>query len=108
MDVERTMEFILQMQAKHAEALRQHDEALRQHDEALHQHQVWKQDQDARMEALTDLVGRLAQAQLNHLAETRAAQAAADARAQALDERLSALIAIVDDLIRHRNGGGRH
>ncbi|MGH9519263.1 MAG: hypothetical protein ACRD2D_06415 [Terriglobales bacterium] len=88
MDVERTMQFILETQAQHAVALQQHREALR--------------DLDQRVATVTDLIGRLAQAQLQLVGEVRTLREVQAAS----DERMNALIRVVDDLVR-RNGHGR-
>lgn len=82
MDVERTIQFILETQAQHAVTLQAIDE---------------------RVSTVTDLIGRLAQAQLQLVGEVRTlreAQAAAD-------ERMNALIRVVDDLVRRNGHGGR-
>lgn len=106
MDVERTMQFILDAQARHATALQEHDAILKQHAETLRRN-------EAQIATVTDLIGRLAQAELRLVEDMRSlrqAQAeaaermkAADERGRALDERLNILIDIVDKLVR-RNG----
>lgn|SRR5690348_13696737 len=99
MDVERTMQFILDAQARHATALQEHDAILKQHAETLRRN-------EAQIATVTDLIGRLAQAELRLVEDMRTlrqAQADAAERGRALDERLNILIDIVDKLIR-RNG----
>ncbi|MDE3181717.1 MAG: hypothetical protein KGM47_18885 [Acidobacteriota bacterium] len=93
MDVEKTMQFILEMQAKHEVAAQRHDEQIAKHDQQLAL-------LEKSVAAVTDLVGRLAQAELrlvDRINELRDAQAGTDYK-------LNALIDTVDKLAR-RNGG---
>ncbi len=92
MDIEKTMQFILDTQA-HLEAV------AAQHDERLTR-------LEASVASVTDLVGRLAQAELrlvermNDLAKRVDDLAVSQAHS---DQRLDALVNVVDKLVR-RNG----
>lgn len=106
MDLERAMQFILDAQAQqaatlqhHAETMQEHAEIMRANAKKLDAHTDALRDLDGRLATVTDLVGRLAQAELRLVADMRAA----DERSKAADERLNALIEIVDQVIR-RNG----
>ncbi len=99
MDVERTIEFILDVEAKHAAAIQRHDEMLRQlievnlsltgHLEELATH---AEGLDARVDRLDARVDKLA-ARMEELAESQAHT----------DQRLNVLIDIVDKIIRRRD-----
>ncbi|MGH9520379.1 MAG: hypothetical protein ACRD2D_12050 [Terriglobales bacterium] len=106
MDLERATEFLLAAQAQHSAMLQQqaltlkaHEESMRAHAAGMRAHEEALRDLDGRLVTITDLVGRLAQAELHLVADMRAA----DERSKASDERLNALIEIVDQVIR-RNG----
>lgn len=97
MDVEKTIQFILDTQARLEAVAGQHDERI------------------ARLEAsvatVTDLVARLAQAEIRLVERMDQLTARVDqlAGSQALtltDQRLNTLIQVVDELVRH-NGSSR-
>ncbi|HEX5483135.1 MAG TPA: hypothetical protein VFZ08_10985 [Terriglobia bacterium] len=92
MDIERTMQFILDMQAKHSAAVQRHDEEIARNSEQI-------AELGRKIDTVTDLVGRLAQAEIR-LVERMDELAGAQAHS---DQRLDALIDVVDKLIR-RNG----
>lgn len=92
MDIERTMLFILEMQAKHAAAIQKHDEEI-----ARNFGQI--AELSRKVDTVTDLVGRVAQAEIR-LVERM--DKLADSQSHT-DQRLDALIDVVDKLIR-RNG----
>lgn len=117
MDIEKTMQFMLEMQAKHETWLQKHEEAMMRHEEAMQRHEEAITRIDAALEAgaaraaqlessvatLTDLVGRVAQAE-TRLAERMDSGFRELKDAQAASEyKLNALIETVDRLIR-RNG----
>ena len=118
MDVEKTMQFMLDMQAKHEAAVQKHDEQIARLDEhlarleaALAKHDEQIAQNAAQIQAVTDLVGRLAQAEIrlveriNQLAEKTDREIGELREAQARsDYKLNALIETVDKLVR-RNGG---
>jgi len=103
MDVEKTMEFILAVQARIEAAAEKQSEQIAAHEERL-----------ARLESsiatVTDLVGRLAQAEIRLVDRIDAAATATATGFRDLRElhadtesKLNALIATVDKLVR-RNG----
>jgi len=112
MDIENTMRFILDMQAKHEAAIQRHDEAMARHDAAIGQHDAAILRIDGAMEAntagirqLVDVCLSLAHsveqtnASVNELRETlREAQAATDYK-------LSALIDTVEKLVGNGHKG---
>jgi hypothetical protein len=107
MDVEKTIEFLLQQQAA-AEARWAESDARTDR---------WKADMETKMTALATNIVKLNNSQvaiqetqfkqlemINALIDADARYAAAhEARSKEIDERLNALIAIVDDLVRRRN-----
>ena len=101
MDIEKTMEFILAMQAKHEASVQKHDEQIAKNSEQIAKHD----EQIARLESavasLTDLVGRLAQTEIR-LAERMTAgfQDLRELHANT-ESKLNALIDTVDKLVRH-------
>jgi hypothetical protein len=93
MDVERTMQFIIEHQASHAAAIVRLDEMFKE------QHEVNRQLQ-AQIQTLLEaaLVG------LRDAEQTRRGLEEAGRRDDALREDLNALIKIADGLVRDRNG----
>jgi uncharacterized coiled-coil protein SlyX len=95
MDIDKTMQFILDTQARLEATASQHDERLARLETSL-----------ARLETsvstLTDLVGHLAQAEIR-LVERMDRLAESQAHT---DQRLNILIDVVDKLV-HRNGSPR-
>ena len=107
MDVERTMQFILDMQAKQAASL---EEFQARQAASLKEHREWLGRHDAQIAEVTGLIARLAQAEIRLVdrindSERRIEEMrrAAEQRDAALDEKLGILIDIVDKIIR-RNG----
>ena len=109
MDVEKTMQFILEQQAKHEVWLQEMREAFRHNDGMIRK---LVEAQTRQLEILTSH-----QAQIDQLTkgteELRKSQLRTDEAIKSLveqgrhtDERLNALIKVVDDLIR-RNGSSR-
>jgi chromosome segregation ATPase len=93
MDIEKTMEFILAVQARLEASAQRHDEQIAKHDE-----QIAKLE--ASIASLTDLVGRLAQAEIR-LVERMTAGFQEVRELQANTEyKLNALIDTVDKLVR--------
>jgi predicted nucleic acid-binding Zn-ribbon protein len=104
MDIEKTMEFILSVQARLEASAQDHHEQLAKHDE-----QIAKLESS--IASLTDLVGRLAQAEIrlvermDRMAERMTAGFQELRELQANTEyKLNALIDTVDKLVR---GGGQ-
>jgi CO/xanthine dehydrogenase FAD-binding subunit len=103
MDIEQTMEFILRTQAKHEAAIQKHDEQIA--------------ELRSSVATLSDLVGRLAQAEIRLVERmTSGIQEVMERMASGFREvkeiqakteyKLNALIETVDKLIR-KNGSGR-
>ncbi|HET9179391.1 MAG TPA: hypothetical protein VFQ24_13625 [Terriglobia bacterium] len=110
--MEKAMQFMLDMQAKHEGWLQRHEEAMKRHEEAINRIDAALEagaaraaQLDSSVATVTDLVGRLAQTEIR-LAE-RMESGFRDLRdAQAASEyKLNALIETVDKLVR-RNGHG--
>jgi chromosome segregation ATPase len=120
MDIENTMRFILDMQAKHEAAIQRHNEAMARHDAAIGHHDAAIGQHDAAIlridgavEANTTRIGQLVDvclplahsveqtnASVNELREAmREAQAATDYK-------LSALIDTVEKLVGNGHKGG--
>ena len=89
MDVEKTMQFILETQARLEASAAGHAERLARLEAAMAQHEGRLAKLETYIATVTDLVGRLAQAEI-HMVE----------RMNDTDERLNALIDVVDKLIR--------
>lgn len=117
MDVERTMQFILDAQArqaatlqahaaflqdhgaileKHAANLQTHGAITLKHDATLQAHAEALGKNEAQIATVTDLIGRVAQADLRLVGEMRSMRRDAEERTKAVDERLNILIDIVD------------
>ena len=106
MDVEKTMQFILEMQAQHAIAIQKLDEQMARHEARFAQHDGRLTRLEASVATVTDLVGRLAQAEIRLVErmDRLAQEMERLGKSQAhTDRRLDALIDIVDKLIQ-RNG----
>jgi hypothetical protein len=103
MDIEKTMQFMLDMRAKHEAWLQRHEEAFTRIDAALEAGAARAAQLESSVATLTDLVGRVAQAEIrltermeSGFRDLREAQAASEYK-------LNALIETVDKLA-HRNG----
>jgi len=101
MDVEKTIQFILDIQAKLEASAQGHDERLAKLEAALQEH-------DARIASVTDLVGRLAQAETRLVERMEGIGQHMEAGFQELRElhadtesKLNTLIVTVDRLVRH-------
>lgn len=100
MDVEKTIQFILEMQAKHEAVSQRNAEQIARNSEQMGKHDERLALIERSLASVTDLVGRLAQAELrlvDRINDLRDAQAGTDYK-------LNALIETVDKLA-HRNGG---
>ncbi|HEV2349472.1 MAG TPA: hypothetical protein VG028_06450 [Terriglobia bacterium] len=95
-EMDRTIRFIVETQAQTTANIQKHDEAI-----AALERNAARHDQD--IKTVTDLIGRLAismtelTGRMNSLAETH----------KETNERLNALILVVDKIIRARNGGSK-
>lgn len=111
MDVERTMQFILDMQAKQAaslEAFQARQAAALAEFEAsqaasLKQHREWLQRHDAQIAEVTGLIARLAQAELRLVERIGDMRRVSEERNAALDKKLGFLLDIANKTTR-RNG----
>jgi chromosome segregation ATPase len=92
-EIERTIQFILQHEAQVFARIDRLSEASERHEKAIERH-------DREISQLSDLVGRLAQAEIR-LVERMDALAVAH---KETDERLNALILTVERYIAGRNG----
>ena len=99
MDVEKTMQFILDTQARLEAVAGQHEERLTRLETGLTRLETSVTRLETQVAGVTDLVGRLAQAELR-LVERMDQLAASQAHT---DQRLDVLISVVDKLV-HRNG----
>jgi hypothetical protein len=103
MDIEKTMQFMLDMQAKHETWLQKHEEAITRIETALEAGAARTAKLESSVATVTDLVGRVAQAEIR-LTERMESGFRDLIDAQAASEyRLNALIETVDKLVR-RNG----
>lgn len=85
MDPERTMQWMLEMQARHQEWLHQHEAWTRQHDVSLQRHEEWMRQQGEQVATLTDLIGRLAQSELRLVEEMRELRSGLNALVKTVD-----------------------
>lgn len=85
MDIERTMQWMLEMQARHQEWLHQHEAWLRQHDASMQRHEGWMRQQGERVATVTDLIGRSAQSELRLVEEMRELRSGLNALVETLD-----------------------
>jgi uncharacterized coiled-coil protein SlyX len=102
MDIEQTMQFILDAQARLQATASQHDERLAKLETSLAGLATSLAGLESSVGTLTDLVGRLAQAEIR-LVERMDRLAESQAHT---DQRLDILIDVVDKLV-HRNGSPR-
>ena len=103
MDIEKTMQFILEVQARLEASVQGHDERLARLEAAAQEHEERFAKLESSMATVTDLVGRVAEAEIR-LTE-RMATGYQELRALHADTeyKLNALIDTVDKLVR-RNG----
>ena len=100
MDIEKTMEFILSVQAKLEASVHEHDERLLRIEASIQKH-------DEHIATVTDLVGRLAQVEIRLAERTEGLADRMEVGFQELRElhadtqyKLNALIETVDKLVR--------
>ena len=105
MDVEKTIEFILDQQAKFFAGMEQMRQEFRQDMEEMRQEM---REQAAAQGKINMALGKAMLGLTEHIDRLTAAQAATDERLKTLtaaqaatDERLNALIAVVDGIVRH-------
>lgn len=104
MDLDRAMQFILDVQAQHAAMMQEHAATMQEHAAimkaqaaTLQAHTSALRELDIRLATVTDLVGRLAQTELKLAADMRTLRESQSAS----DERLNALISVVDRIVGH-------
>ncbi|HET7102368.1 MAG TPA: hypothetical protein VFJ52_14530 [Terriglobia bacterium] len=110
MDIEKTMQFMLEMQAKHEVWFQKHEDAMKQHEEAFNRIGASLEAGAARaaqlessVATLTDLVGRVAQAEIRLTERMDSGFRNLRESQTASEYKLNALIETVDKLTR-RNG----
>jgi hypothetical protein len=105
MDIERTMQFILEHQAAHAAAIAQHDEELKElRVESREQQKLLRQTQDLLHETVKTL-GVLGESAIGAIDRLARAQEEAHGRLNDLQDDVSVLLKIVDGLVRRRDEG---
>ena len=99
MDIERTMQFIVEQQAQFWTSVQKHDEQVAKNDQQIavltasvqkHDEQIAKNNEQ--IATLTDLVGRLAQAEIHLAEQTQARLASLETKATQLFERMDRFI----------------
>jgi chromosome segregation ATPase len=102
MDIERTMQFIVDQQAQFWASVQKHDEQIAElrASAAKHDEQIAKNNEQ--IATLTDLVGRLAQAEIR-LVERMQGQ---EARLASLETKTTQLFERMDRFIRGLEGNG--
>src|SRR5208282_2290892 len=92
MDIERTMQFIVEQQAQFWAAVQKHDEeiAAMRAAAAKHDEQIGKNSEQ--IATLTDLVGRLAQAEIRLAEQTQARLASLETKTTQFFERMDRFI----------------
>jgi chromosome segregation ATPase len=113
MDIERTMQFILDSQARLEASAQMHDERIAKNSEqiAKNSEQIAKTSQQ--VATLTDLVGRLAQAEIRLVEEMRGSEARTaelmqgkEARLGALETKMTQFLDRMDRFIQGMEGNG--
>lgn len=106
MDIEDTMRFILEMQAKHDAAMARHEAAIQKHDEEIAENRRQIQANTGMIRQLVDVSLSLARSIEESNASLQASIRELRGAQAATDYKLNALIETVDKLVR-RNGGSR-
>jgi chromosome segregation ATPase len=99
-EIERTIEFILRHEGEVFARIDRLSATSERHEQAMERHEQAMERHDREISQLTDLLGRLAQAEI-HLVERMDALAAAH---KETGERLNVLIDTVERYITGRNG----
>ena len=103
MDIEKTMEFILAVQAKMEASAQKRDEQIAKHDEQIAKHSEQIAKLESSIASVTNLVGRLAQAEIRLAESTRTGFEELRGLHANTESKLNVLIDTVDKLVR-RNG----
>jgi DNA anti-recombination protein RmuC len=105
MDIERTMQFILEHQAAHAAAIAQHDEMLKELKEAMREQRDESREQQKLLHQTQDLLHETVKT-LRVLGESAIGAIERLTRAQdELRDDLNVLLKTVDGLVRRRDEG---
>jgi hypothetical protein len=100
MDIEKTMEFILSVQARLEASAQKRDEQMAKHDEQISNHSEQIAKLESSIASVTDLVGRLAQTEIRSAERmTTGFQTLRELHANT-ESKLNALIDTVDKLVR--------
>ena len=102
MDIERTMQFIVEQQAQFWTSVQKHDEQVAKNDQQIAVLTTSMQKHDAAIATLTDLVGRLAQAEIR-IAEQLQGH---EARLASLETKTTQLFERMDRFIQGLEGNG--
>jgi chromosome segregation ATPase len=102
MDIERTMQFILEQQARHEAAVQKHDEQFAKNAEQIAALTASVQKHDEQIATLTNLVGRLAQAEIR-IAERMEGH---EARLSSLETKMTQFLDRMDRFIQGQEGNG--
>jgi UDP-N-acetylglucosamine enolpyruvyl transferase len=103
MDIEKTMEFILAVQAKLDASVQEHNEQIAKNSEQIAKNSEQIAKLEAKIASVTDLVGRLAQAEIRLAESTTAGFRDLRELHANTESKLNALIDTVGKLVR-RNG----
>jgi uncharacterized protein (DUF3084 family) len=95
MDIEQTMQFILDMQAKHEAAVQKHDEQIAALTASMQKH-------DEEIATLTNLIGRLAQAEIRLVEQMQGHEA----RLGSLETKMTLFLERMDQFIQGQRGDG--
>ena len=109
MDIEKTIAFILEHQARHEVAMAKHDEAMAQHNQAMAQHDQALARIDARLDRAIRLDVQEARRERRgrreldeKLTQLAAAQLVTEEKVQKLSDKIDAIVEM------RRNGGNGH
>ncbi len=103
MDIEKAIQFILEHEARHAAAIQKHDEAMAKLEGLIGKHDERLTRLEASVSTVTDLVGRLAQAEIR-LVERMDGH---EIRLQSLETKMAQLFERMDRFIQGLEGNGR-
>ncbi len=107
MDVERTMQFILDAQARLEASAQRHDEMLNKNAEQIAALTASVQKHDEQLATITDLVGRLAQAEIRLVEQVRENEARWAEQHRDLDKKMAQFLDRMDRYIKGSEGNGR-
>lgn len=108
MDVERTMQFILDTQARLEASAQRHDEMLARNAEQIAALTATVQKHDAQIATISDLVGRLAQAEIRLVEQVRENEARGAEQHRDLDKKMAQFLDRMDRYIQGSEGNGHN